>query len=262
MVGQNKTVKMELQKDVAKVTFNRASSFNAMNKEFFSDFLEVLRNMRHMSEVRCIIITGSGKAFSAGGDVDFMNKSTEPEKEFQALADDLNSIMLELYTFPKPTLAAINGAAVGVGLSVALACDYRIMSNEAFLMFGYSGIGLTPDGGLSWILPRIVGISRAMKMVIDNPRIDANTALEWGMVHEVVPHDNLDYVVQSKANSIAGLAVDSIVAARQLMLEGLNRSLPAQLDKERWAIARAATHEGKEGIVAFVEKRKPNFRKV
>ncbi|HDM79343.1 MAG TPA: enoyl-CoA hydratase/isomerase family protein [Deltaproteobacteria bacterium] len=259
---KDRAVVLELEQDIAKITFNRPESFNAMNTEFFEDFLKILGNIRQMENIRCVVISGSGKAFSAGGDVNFMSKFENPEKEFQAPADHLNSIMLELYTLPKPTVAAINGPAVGAGLSVALACDYRIMSEEAFLMFGYSGIGLTPDGGLSWILPKIIGMSRSMKMVINNPRITADEALAWGLVHEVVPHDSLWKLAMEKAQTITGLAVQAIVTARRLMLEGWYGSLPEQLDKERWSIARAAIGEGREGISAFAEKRKPEFKSV
>ncbi|RLB03169.1 MAG: enoyl-CoA hydratase [Deltaproteobacteria bacterium] len=259
---KDRAVVLELEQDIAKITFNRPESFNAMNTEFFGDLLKIMKNIRHMENVRCVVISGSGKAFSAGGDVNFMSKFENPEKEFQAPADHLNSIMLELYMLPKPTVAAINGPAVGAGLSVALACDYRIMSDEAFLMFGYSGIGLTPDGGLSWILPKIIGMSRSMKMVIDNPRITADDALTWGLVHEVVPHDSWWKLAMEKARGITGLAIQAIVTARRLMLEGWYGSLPEQLDKERWSIARAAIGEGREGIRAFVEKRQPDFKNV
>ncbi len=256
------SVVMKQEKDIATVTFNRPGSFNAMNAAFFEDFLEILRDIRHTKALRCAVITGEGRAFSAGGDVGFMSRFENPEKGFQALADQLNSIMLELYSLPVPTIAALNGATVGAGLSVALACDVRIMSDAAFLMFGYTGIGLTPDGGLSWILPRVIGMSRAMKMAVDNLKIDANEALEWGLVHEVVSHDKLLETAVKKALGVSGMAIRSIVTARQLMLAGWNKGLAEQLDAERWAIARAATDEGKEGIRAFVEKREPDFRKV
>ncbi len=259
-MAKQETVTAKVEGDVAVVKFNRPGNFNAMNSDFFDNFLKILRNVRHSDNVRCVVILGQGKSFSAGGDVTFMSEFKNPEKEFQALADLLNSIMLELYSLPKPTIAAINGAAVGAGLSVALACDYRIMADSAFLMFGYSGIGLTPDGGLSWILPRIVGMNKAMRMVIDNPRVSASMALEWGMVHEVLPEDRLENAALGKAHAISDLAIKSIVTARQLMLDGWSRSLPEQLDRERWAIARAAVGEGREGIKAFVEKRKPDFK--
>ncbi len=255
------TLRTEFDKEVAVVIFDRPASFNAMNSEFFEEFLSVLRKLRHSNDTRCVLFTGEGKAFSAGGDVGFMSRFENPEKEFQMLADQLNSIMLELYNFPVPTVAAINGPAVGAGLSVALACDYRIMSDDAFLMFGYSGIGLTPDGGLSWILPRIVGSGRFMQVVVDNPKISAEKALEWGMVQVVVPGHRLKDTGLEKAGTMAKLPVQAVVNARRLMIEGWSRSIAEQLDRERWAIARAAAGEGKEGIRAFVEKREPDYRK-
>lgn len=259
-MAKEEVVTVKADRDVAVVKFNRPDSFNAMNDRFFKGFLEILRELRYTKDIRCLVITGQGEAFSAGGDVSFMSKFKNPAKEFEAMGDFLNSIMIELYSIAKPTIAAINGAAVGAGLSIALACDYRIMADSAFLMFGYSGIGLTPDGGLSWILPRIIGMTRAMKMVIDNPRVNASMALEWSMVHEVVPDEELENTVLEKARTISDFAINSIVTARQLMLDGWSGSLPEQLDGERWAIATAALGEGREGIKAFVEKRKPQFK--
>jgi len=208
-----------------------------------------------------VILTGKGKAFSAGGDVVYMDTlGKHTEKEILSLASLLNSIILELYSFPKPTIAAINGPAMGAGFSIALMCDYRIMSEDAFVMYGYSAIGLTPDGGLSWTLPRIVGITRALDMMIENPRIGAGEALKLDIVHKVIPRKDLERVSYETARGISSKAIGAIARARQLFFKGFSRTLPAQLESERRSIARAACGtEGQVGIHAFVEKENPVY---
>jgi 2-(1,2-epoxy-1,2-dihydrophenyl)acetyl-CoA isomerase len=248
---------------VATISLNRPEAMNAMNAQLLAALLDSCRRAHLDDQIRSVLITGNGRAFCAGGDLRAIAAAEPGEKAYiLSLAGTLHSAILELQMMPKPTIAVVNGPAAGAGLSLALACDYRIMGHEAFLAQSYTASGLTPDGGLTWFLPRIVGLPRAQEIIFVNPRMDASAALQWGLVHRVVSQDQLISEGRRIAAELAAKAVATLARTRQLLLEGWSRSLAEQLELERQTIADAFTlPEGKTGVAAFLAKKTPIYDK-
>ena len=161
----------------------------------------------------------------------------------------------------KPVIAAINGVAAGAGCSLALACDLRIASTDASFIEVFVNVGLIPDSGSTWTLPRLIGLGRAMELCCTGRKVDAEEALAIGMVNQVVPSDELDDAVQRMASRIASLPAKAVSLTKRLLNQSYENDLPEQLSQESYAQETAGrTHDHFEGVVAFIEKRKPNFK--
>lgn len=252
-----------LRKDnaIAILTVNRPEAFNAINLEMAQELRSQLLSLGADGQVRAIIITGQGSAFCAGGDLKWVLAHPHgPGSAFRELAGQVHVAMLEIRRIGKPVIAAINGVAAGGGFSLALACDFRIMSREATLRQSFTSSGLSIDGGGTFMLPRLVGPARALEIAALDESIGAERALAWGLVNRVVEREQVERAARELAASVARRSLNSFAWSKKLLNESFETSLEAQMERERDAIAACAEHpEGHEGLHAFQEKRKPKF---
>jgi 2-(1,2-epoxy-1,2-dihydrophenyl)acetyl-CoA isomerase len=245
---------------VLTLTLNRPDALNSFTVEMKEALLAGLKDAARNKEVRVVILTGAGRAFSAGQDLkehagpDVNDLGTELRTRY-------NPIILAMRRLEKPIIGAINGVAAGAGISVALACDIVIASDKASFMEAFGRVGLVPDTGSSWFLPRLVGPARAAEMIFTADSVDAATAERIGLVNRVVPADSL----MDEANALAARLAQAAPIALALAKRALNRALDSNLEDalefeaQLQSIAgRSADH--REGVAAFVEKRPPNFK--
>src|SRR3954453_16218778 len=192
------TLRIEIDGEIGTLTLDRPDAFNAMSPEMIGEMTVAFAWLADRAPLRALIVTGSGKAFCAGGDVTWFQKGVEDEEidlaaEVRRGAEALHAVIVDLRRIPYPVIAAINGPAAGAGFSLALACDTRIASEAAFLACAYGRIGASPDGGMTYFLPRVVGPSRALELLLEDPNLGADQALAERLVTDVVaPEDLLD----------------------------------------------------------------------
>lgn len=258
---ENPTISVAVKDGVATLTLNRPEKRNAIGPEMSAALTEAAERCSADPAIRCVLLTGAGAFFSVGGDVDLFSQAGDDAAAIVGeLATSFHAGVLRLATMPKPLVTAINGPAAGAGLSLAMLGDLAIAAQSAQFAVAYTAIGLTPDGGASWMLPRLVGLRRAQEMVLTNRRVAADEAAGIGLVTRTVPDADLMTEAQDCARRLAMGAVGALATCRRLLLEGANHSLADQLDEEARGIAAASgTPEGREGIKAFLDKRPPRF---
>jgi enoyl-CoA hydratase/carnithine racemase len=260
-----KTMRIEIDGEIGTLTLDRPDSFNAMSPEMIGELTVAFAWLADRAPLRALVVTGAGKAFCAGGDVNWFRKGVEEEEvdlpsEVRRGAEALHQAIVELRRIPYPVIAAINGPAAGAGFSLALACDTRIASAEAFLACAYGRIGASPDGGMTYFLPRVVGPSRALEMLLEDPNIDAERALAEGLVAEVVPADELVSRARAKAEKLAAMAPHYVRMAKLLCGQSIENTLTEHLQLERHGIADSmATEDLRVGVQAFFAGEKPRF---
>lgn len=253
-------LKFQLHEGVARLTLNRPRFFNAFGLETIEPFTERLIAVARDPDIRGVVITGEGKAFSAGGDLSWLSQCGKgPAEAFSTLAAKFHQGILEIRGMPKPVVAAINGPAAGGGFSMALACDFRVMEASAVLRQGYTTNGLSIDGGGSFSLPRLVGMAKALEIAAFDPPISSEKALAWGLVTEVVGDgQSLSRAVEMIREIRAPNS--SFGTSKKLMTDSFNTSFETVLERERELLAWCAEHpNGREGLAAFLEKRKPHY---
>jgi 2-(1,2-epoxy-1,2-dihydrophenyl)acetyl-CoA isomerase len=260
----------EVVDGVATLTLNRPERMNALHPEIFEGLGQVLPQLAADGEVGAIVITGTGRAFCAGGDVAAQSQRAEAAAgggglSFEEAIADLrrrqNMVSAQLHEHPKVTIAALPGAAAGAGMSIALACDLRIAAESAFLLSAFAKVGFSGDFGGSWFLTQLVGAAKAREVYLGNERLGSAELLRLGLVSRVVPDGELPAAAQAWA---AGFAAGPRIAYRY-MKENLNRAVRADLrtclDGEAAAmVAAGRTADHREASKAFVEKRPPVFR--
>jgi 2-(1,2-epoxy-1,2-dihydrophenyl)acetyl-CoA isomerase len=251
------THRLEHEGAVATVTLDRPDALNALTR---ASRLALVRDLRALSSdtaVRSVVLTGAGRAFCAGQDL----------REPDALAD-VDVMIRETYIplvevitgMPKPVIAAVNGAAAGAGLSLALACDLRYLAEDAVLMMAFSNIGLVPDCGGSWLLPRAVGYARAFELAATGRRVAAAEALELGLVQRVLPSDEVLPAAQELAGQLAARPTVALGWTKRLLRTAEQGGLADAMELEAQLQASAVeTHDHAEGVAAFLEKREPRF---
>jgi 2-(1,2-epoxy-1,2-dihydrophenyl)acetyl-CoA isomerase len=255
------TMRIEVDGEIGTLTLDRPESFNAMSPEMIGELPVAFGWLADRAKLRALIITGAGPAFCAGGDINWFRKGLEdPEIDIvsgvRGGADTLHQGIVDLQRIPYPVIAAVNGPAAGAGFSLALACDTRICSEDAFFACAYGRIGASPDGGMTYFLPRVVGPSRAIEILLNDPNITAQAALEEKLVSEVVPADQLMDRAREKASKLAAKAPYYVKMAKQLVHTSLDHSLTEHLQFERHGIAESmATEDLREAVVAFLEGR-------
>lgn len=254
-------ITLELADGIAWLTLARPEKRNAIGPEVARTLHEMAERCADDPAVRCVVLTGSGRFFSVGGDVDlFAEAGVDAEATVLDLARSFHAGIHRLATMAKPLITAINGPAAGAGFSLAILGDIVIAAASAHFTSAYSAIGLTPDGGASWWLPRLVGLRRAQEIVLTNRRLDAQEAAAIGLVTRVVPNEELVAATQGVAHALATGPTRAIGRCRSLLLGSSTQDLAAQLDLEsRWIASSAGSPEGREGITAFLEKRPPDF---
>lgn len=247
---------------VATITLNRPAQFNALNLDMARELLLASIAADEDPGVRCVVVTGAGKAFFAGGDL----------ASFDAAGDGRGSLIKEMTTYlhgaisrlgrmDAPVIASINGVAAGAGFSTMLACDIAVAASSAKFTMAYTKSGLSPDGSSSWFLPRMVGLRRAQELTLTNRVLTAAEALDWGLITRVVDDADLAEHVRALSTEIASGPTRSLGAAKRLMRDSADHGLETQMEHEARAIAASSlTADGREGVASFLEKRPPAYR--
>ena len=246
---------------VAVIRMNRPARMNAYNVEMGEALLSEVSAAAADPSVRCMVLTGTGKAFSAGGDVElFAAFENEGPEKFMGMAIGLHALIATLRRAPKPVVAAVNGVAAGAGFSMALACDVAVAASSSRFTLGYQNIGLSPDGGMTFFLARALGTQRAMEMTLFSRVLSAEQAAAWGLVQEIFPDTEFAAGVEALADRLASGPTLAYARAKELYNRALSQPLEAQLEEERQNISRCAgTHDFREGIRAFLDKRPARF---
>jgi len=253
-------VRVAVADGVAELTLDRPDAGNAMNPALIAAFGDAVRTLGARDDVRVVLLRAEGRMFSVGGDVGFFADAPDRGAALGALADDLHAGLRALLALDVPIVAAVQGPAAGAGMSLTNLADIVVAGEAATFTVAYAAVGLSPDGGASWTLPRLVGPRRAADLMLRNPRLSAAEALAIGLVNEVVPAEQLAARAAEVARQLADGPVEALRATRRLLRDGVDRGLDEQLDAERRSIAqRAASAEGGEGIEAFLERRAPRF---
>ncbi len=254
-------IKIDVEYYIATITISRPDALNAMNKVLVAELKEAMEDCTENDDVGVIVITGSGeKAFVAGADIKAMQKmSGRQALEFSREGQKMTMV---IENSPKPVIAVINGFALGGGCEIALACDMRIASENANFSQPEVALGIIPGWGGTQRLPRLIGKGRAIEMIAGGEMIDAEEALRIGLVNHVVPQQELLEKVYTLAKSILNNGPAAVGAALECIHKGFDEHLENGLDIELNAFAELfETDEQREGTTAFIEKRKPNFRK-
>jgi 2-(1,2-epoxy-1,2-dihydrophenyl)acetyl-CoA isomerase len=242
---------------VATITLNRPEKLNAFTGTMREDLLDALRACESDASVRAVVITGAGRAFCAGGDVAYMAQlqETNDVASFRKLLDAGRDIVLAIAAMPKPVIASVNGVAAGAGCNLALACDFRIASDAAKLSESFVKIGLHPDWGGTWLLPRLVGRGRAFELLASGRMVDAEEALAIGMVDRVVAAAELASETQTLARSFAASSPIAVAGIKRSLDRHEQNDLRAQLELEaEHQIACFGSEEARAKIAAFAAK--------
>ncbi|MBM3359469.1 MAG: enoyl-CoA hydratase [Betaproteobacteria bacterium] len=247
---------------VATITLNRPQVMNALDAAMIVQLRAACERVEHDAVVRAVVLRGVGAAFLAGGDVTVFRANRERlPKVVGELAGELHHAILALRRAPKPVLASVHGAVAGAGVSLMAAADLAIAAKETKFTLAYTRIGASPDGGSTYFLPRLVGLRKALELVLLSDTFDAETALKLGLVNWVVNVEMLGAETERIAGRLAHGATAAFAEAKRLLNQSYDQPLAAQLAAEAEAFARcAATHDFREGVAAFVEKRKPDFK--
>ena len=251
---------------IATLTMNRPKVRNALSMEMRQLLDQTLHELEFNEDIRCVVLTGAGDHFMAGGDVrqmhDYLNshESDEMQGYFLHRIHDLHPIMFSMRRMRKPIVAKVRGAAAGAGVSLVSACDLVIAEEDAFFTLAYCHIGTTPDGSSSFHLPRAIGIKRALEMTLLGDRYSARQMSDMGLVNFVVPSEDLDRETDKLVQRLANGPTHVYGMAKKLMYRSLENEFESQLQLEGECFADCAGREDfREGVAAFVEKRKANF---
>ncbi|MBL8518136.1 MAG: enoyl-CoA hydratase [Betaproteobacteria bacterium] len=258
----NDTVLLAIDGPIATITLNRPAQLNALNDAMMFGLRDALALVEQDANIRVVILKGAGKAFMAGGDVAmFHEKKDEVSSTFHVLGGTFHESIKMLRRMSKPVIASVQGACAGGGLSVMLACDLAVAAESSQFTLAYARIGVSPDGGSTHFLPRIVGARKALELALLTEAFGADKALEMGLVNRVVPASELEPETLKLAHQLASGPSRAFAHTKALINASFDRPMDAQLDAEVRAFADCATgHDFKEGVTAFVEKRKPRFR--
>ncbi|TKC80254.1 enoyl-CoA hydratase [Trinickia terrae] len=255
-------VLLEVQNGIARVRFNRPRTLNAISPELATCFLKRCREIQENGECRAVVISGEGRAFMAGGDLSrFYEDFSRAADTAQKIIEPMNEALSILVSLPLPVVASLRGPVAGAGMSVALACDLAIASRDVRFSFGYTQIGTSPDVGLSWMLPRIVGLRRAMGIALLGESLTAEQALQLGIVNRVTEEEDLDEATNALLNALAAGPTIAYGQTKRLLCASFGHDLEQQLSAElRSFQACAETEDFARGVSAFIEKRKkPQF---
>jgi 2-(1,2-epoxy-1,2-dihydrophenyl)acetyl-CoA isomerase len=261
-VASHETVDLTTDGPAARILLNRPDALNAWNEQFGRDLLDAVTSVAGDESIRALLISGAGRGFSSGADLKEQRGSDErglPDLSGR-LKEVYHPIITALREMPKPVVAAVNGPAVGIGCSLALAADLIVAAESAYFLLAFVNIGLVPDGGSTAFLPARVGYARAAEMAMLGERVPAHQALDWGLINQVVADDELETVSAALLERLANGPTASYAGSKRLLNRRMYADLAGQLDAE----AEAQRDQGQstdfiEGVMAFVEKRDPKF---
>lgn len=252
-------IRFEKIDSVGKITFNRPEKFNSFVRNMALTMQDTLKDCADDDSIRCILITGGGKAFSAGQD---LKEATDPDGPAieKIVNEHYNPIIRKIREIEKPVIAAVNGVAAGAGANLALACDIVVASKSVKFIQAFSKIGLVPDSGGTYFLPRLIGLPRATAIMMTGEPVDAEKAEKYGMIYAVYSDEDFEKNSLELAHTLAAMPTKGLGYTKHLLNQSLSNSLEEQLNAEAEFQARSAnTEDHKEGVQAFLEKRKPGF---
>jgi 2-(1,2-epoxy-1,2-dihydrophenyl)acetyl-CoA isomerase len=259
---QYETINLYRRGAGAKLLLNRPERMNAWSNQFSLDLLAAIKNVTEDPEIRAVAITGAGRAFSSGADLKEAGERADGGTidVYRVLTERYHPLITGVRRMPKPVIAAVNGAAAGIGLSLALACDLVVAAESAFFQLAFVNIGLVPDGGSSLFVPSRVGFTRAAELAMLGERLDARTALDWGLINRVWPDEEFASRADELLDRLATGATKSYAGTKRQLNQWLYAQMDAQLEFEA-EIQRemAASGDFTEGLRAFADKRAPRF---
>jgi len=255
------SIEVAISNNVAFLTLNRPEVFNSFNREMALLLQSELDHCAENLDVRAIVLSGNGKAFCAGQD---LKEVTTPELNpgFKAILDEhYNPIIQKIRSISKPVIAAVNGVAAGAGANIALACDIVVASEYASFIQAFSKIGLVPDSGGTFFLPRLIGFQKASALMMLGDKVSAEEAENLGMIYKVFSAEEFPASIKALAEKLAKMPTKALGMTKQLLNDSMSHSLNEQLAMEsKFQIEAAQSNDYSEGVNAFVEKRKPNFK--
>ena len=255
------TIKLEFTGDIAVITLNRPDKLNSFTQVMHSEIRAAFEKIES-STVRAMVLTGEGRGFCAGQDLgDEAFQLTEDFDAGDAIEQNYNPLIKRIRAMPFPVIAAVNGVAAGAGANIALACDIVLAARSAKFIQAFAKIGLIPDAGGTWTLPRQVGMARAKGLAMLAEPISAQTALDWGLIWQVVDDEQLMTGAVKMANHFASQPTKAFAAIKQAMHAAVSNDMDAQLEVEKELQSAASkTRDFREGVAAFMEKRAPEFK--
>jgi 2-(1,2-epoxy-1,2-dihydrophenyl)acetyl-CoA isomerase len=253
------SIRVTLSEGIATVLLDRADKLNALSGEMYHELADAFRRLNEDEAVRVVLLTGAGRAFCAGGDVGSMGGHDVVSGRKRSKGHQ--QMILALHHLEKPVIAAVRGPAAGIGASMALACDLIVASETAFLLMAFKNVGIPPDGGAIYFLTQHLGLARAKELVYSARKLPAAEARAMGLVTKVVPDEQLEAAALELAREIAGSATYALTLAKRMFQYMYVPTLEQLLEMEVLAICGARmTHDHVEGVTAFREKRKPQFK--
>ena len=253
------TALLTLDGPVATITMNRPAAYNSFNKDMAMTVQAHLDTCHENSAIRAVVLTGAGKAFCAGQDLVEV-KDLDDEALLKIVESYYNKIVRQIRALPKPVIAAVNGVAAGAGANIALACDVVVASEKASFIQAFSKIGLIPDSGGTYTLPRLIGLQRASAIVMLGEKVSAHDAEAMGMIYKAVALDDFQDTVAQLSKQLGHMPTKGLAYTKALLNQTFQNSLDEQLDLEGHYQQKAGrTSDYKEGVAAFVEKRAPQF---
>ena len=254
------TIDFKADGAIARITLNRTDRLNSFTAQMHEDLREVLAGI---GDARVVVLTGAGRGFCAGQDLNdrAVSADAHPVDLGTTVETSWNPLIRTLTTMPQPVIARVNGVAAGAGANIALACDIVVAAKSAKFIQSFSAIGLIPDSGGTWVLPRLVGQARAMGLALTGEPLPAEKAAEWGLIWKAVEDEALDSEVDAIANKLASLPPLGLAEIKQMIRSSWSHSLDEELHLQRDAMRRLGfTEDYREGVAAFLEKREPNFK--
>jgi len=254
------SILFEIKNSIAFITLNRPEKFNAFNRQMSLDLQEKLDECEKNISVRCVYLTGAGKGFSSGQDLTEAIDPNGQEME-KIIAEQYNPIIRKIRNLNKPVIAAVNGIAAGAGANIALCCDVVIASESAIFIQAFSKIGLIPDCGGTYFLPRLIGLQKSSALMMIGEKISAKEAERIGMIYKYFPDETFFHEAEKMAIALSQLPTKALAYIKQALNQSLEQSLEQQLHTEDlFQQKAAATNDFKEGVCAFIEKRKADFK--
>ncbi len=256
----SETLRLTQKDHLGIITFNRSEVLNSFNKELATSIQQALDDYEYDGNIRAIMLTGSGKAFCAGQDL--REAIDDNGLDIKQIVDKhYNPIIRRLRKIAKPIIAAVNGVAAGAGANIALACDVVVATQSATFIQAFSKIGLVPDNGGTFTLPRIIGFQKASALMMLGDKVSANEAERMGMIYQVYANEEFEQKTEELAQKLANMPTKGLAYTKHLLNQSFTNNLDNQLELEKdWQFKATKTTDYNEGVQAFLEKRKPNFK--
>jgi len=255
------TILISNENNIRIISLNRPEKLNAITLEMATELNNAIQDAANDTAVKCLVITGKGRAFSSGGDVDEMGEYLPKAGDlFYKLTEKIHDSFSTLLTMPKPVVNSLNGIIAGGALGIALAGDYRIANKSTKLLSAHFKRGFVPAGGATYILPRLIGLAKTQTLFFGGKTLDSNEMLKWGLIHEVVEDEYLNESTMKMAQELANGPTNAIAETKKMLIDSDTLSLKQELEREREKNRDSGNSgDAVEGIRAFIEKREPKF---